>query len=80
MNAKPEKIETKREMTQDTPRTPEHQETKGNNPGLINDDWPTLPASRDRAQSKPQTPSIWGAKTKTTGDDGGVGQGSPVTK
>ncbi|KAM0226302.1 hypothetical protein ACHAPA_011559 [Fusarium lateritium] len=80
VSAKPEKIENKREMTQGTPRTPEHQETKGKNPGLINDDWPTLPASRDRAQSKPQTPSIWGAKTKTTGDDGGIGQGSPVTK
>lgn len=80
VSAKPEKIETKSQMTQDTPRTPEHQETKGKKPGLINDDWPTLPASRDRAQSKPQTPSIWGAKAKTTGDDGGIGQGSPVTK
>jgi hypothetical protein len=80
VSAKPENIETKREMTQDTPRTPEHQETKAKNPGLINDDWPTLPASRDRAQSKPQTPSIWGAKTKTMEEDGGIGQGSPVTK
>jgi hypothetical protein len=80
VSAKPEKIETKSEMTQDTPRTPEHQETKGKKPGLINEDWPTLPASRDRAQSKPQTPVIWGAKTKTTGDDGGIGQGSPVTR
>ncbi|KAF4994389.1 hypothetical protein FGRMN_5808 [Fusarium graminum] len=79
VSVKPEKVENNRAMIPGTPRTPKQQDTKAKNPGLINDDWPTLPASRDRAQSKPQTPSIWGTKTQNNGEDHS-GKGSPSTK
>ncbi|KAF5613010.1 uncharacterized protein FSUBG_1240 [Fusarium subglutinans] len=77
---KADKAEVKVEKAQEMPQTPENQGGKVKKPGLIDDDWPSLPASRERAQSKPQTPLIWGGKTKSTQDDGGLGQGSPVTK
>ncbi|KAF5687429.1 hypothetical protein FDENT_5452 [Fusarium denticulatum] len=80
VSAKADKAEAKVEKVQEIPQTPENQGRKVKKPGLIDDDWPSLPASRERAQSKPQTPSIWGGKTKSTQDDGGLGQGSPVTK
>ncbi|KAF5645738.1 uncharacterized protein FTJAE_2434 [Fusarium tjaetaba] len=80
VSAKTDKAEAKVEKAQEIPQTPENQGGKVKKPGLIDDDWPSLPASRERAQSKPQTPSIWGGKTKSTQDDGGLGQGSPVTK
>ncbi|KAF4964647.1 hypothetical protein FSARC_7443 [Fusarium sarcochroum] len=79
-SAKLEKVEGKRETAQDTPHTPEHRVTKMKKPGMINDDWPSLPGPRDRAPSKPQTPSIWGAKTKSKGNDYDPGQDSPLTK
>ncbi|KAF5670641.1 hypothetical protein FHETE_4548 [Fusarium heterosporum] len=79
MGTKSGKVESKHAMTPGTPRTPKQQDTKAKNPGLINEDWPTLPASRDRAQSKPQTPSIWGTKTQNAGEDHS-GRGSPFTK
>ncbi|KAF5707502.1 hypothetical protein FMUND_11069 [Fusarium mundagurra] len=80
VSAKADKAEAKVENAQEMPQTPENQGGKVKKPGLIDDDWPSLPASRERAQSKPQTPSIWGGKTKSTQDDGGLGQGSPATK
>ncbi|KAG5795095.1 hypothetical protein H9Q69_005844 [Fusarium xylarioides] len=80
VSAKTDKAEAKVEKAQEIPQTPENQGGKVKKPGLIDDDWPSLPASRERAQSKPQTPSIWGGKTKSTQDDGGLGQGSPATK
>ncbi|KAJ4264040.1 hypothetical protein NW762_006079 [Fusarium torreyae] len=79
-SAKLEKVEGKRETTQGTPHTPEHRATKLKKPGMINDDWPSLPGPRDRALSKPQTPSIWGSKTKSKGNDRDPGQDSPFTK
>jgi hypothetical protein len=80
MSAKADKAEAKGEKAQVMPQTPENQGGKVKKPGLIDDDWPSLPASRERAQSKPQTPLIWGGKTKSTQDNGGLGEGSPVTK
>ncbi|KAF4421294.1 hypothetical protein FACUT_10982 [Fusarium acutatum] len=80
VSAKADKADAKVEKAQEMPQTPENQGGKVKKPGLIDDDWPSLPASRERAQSKPQTPLIWGGKTKSTQDDGGLGQGSPVTK
>ncbi|KAF5619332.1 hypothetical protein F52700_11845 [Fusarium sp. NRRL 52700] len=80
LSAKADKAEAKVEKAQVMPQTPENQGGKVKKPGLIDDEWPSLPASRERAQSKPQTPLIWGGKTKSTQDDGGLGQGSPVMK
>lgn len=80
LSAKIEKGEGAREPTQDSPRTPKQQNVKTKKPGLINDDWPSLPASRDRAPSKLQTPPIWGAKTKAVVESGDLEQGSPVAK
>ncbi|KAJ9420543.1 hypothetical protein QL093DRAFT_2637446 [Fusarium oxysporum] len=80
VSARADKAEAKVEKAQEMPQTPENQGGKVKKPGLINDDWPSLPASQERAQSKPQTPLIWGGKTKSTQDDGGLGQGSPVTR
>lgn len=80
VSAKADKAEAKVKKVQEMPQTPENQGGKVKKPGLIDDDWPSLPASRERAQSKPQTPLIWGGKTKSTQDDGGLEQGSPVTK
>ncbi|KAM0417879.1 hypothetical protein ACHAPD_004225 [Fusarium lateritium] len=79
LGARKETAEGTEDATQDSPRTPKQPVTKTRKPGLINDDWPSLPASRDRAPSKPQTPSIWGAKTKAAVENGGLEQGSPVT-
>ncbi|KAF9772937.1 hypothetical protein IL306_009324 [Fusarium sp. DS 682] len=80
LNAKPDKMDSKGDKAQVMPQTPENRGGKVKKPGLINEDWPSLPASRERAQSKPQTPSVWGGKTKSTKDDGGIGQGSPLPK
>ncbi|CAG1988013.1 unnamed protein product [Fusarium graminearum] len=80
LGAKKEKVEGTENGTQDTPRTPKQPGTKTRKPGQINDDWPSLPASRDRAPSKPQTPPIWGAKAKTVVENGDSTQDSPVTK
>ncbi|KAL3600531.1 hypothetical protein FPOAC2_04773 [Fusarium poae] len=80
MGAKKEKTGGTGEATQDSPRTPKQPITKTRKPGLINDDWPPLSASRDRAPSKPQTPSVWGAKTKAVVENGDLEQGSPVTE
>ncbi|KAF4946858.1 hypothetical protein FGADI_10887 [Fusarium gaditjirri] len=80
VSAKADKAEAKAEKAQEMPQTPENRGGKVKKPGLIDDDWPSLPASRERAQSKSQTPLIWGGKTKSIQDDGGLGQGSPVKK
>jgi hypothetical protein len=80
LGAKKERADGAEETTQDSPRTPKQSSTKTRKPGLITDDWPSLPASRDRAPSKPQTPPIWGAKTKTVVENSDLEQGSPVTK
>ncbi|RGP67206.1 hypothetical protein FLONG3_8601 [Fusarium longipes] len=77
LGARKEKTGNVEDATQDSPQTPKQPGTKTRKPGLINDDWPSLPASRDRALSKPQTPPIWGVKTKINGD---VELGSPVTE
>ncbi|KAF4343843.1 hypothetical protein FBEOM_2204 [Fusarium beomiforme] len=80
LSAKPDKIELKGDKAQVMPQTPENRGGKVKNPGLINEDWPSLPASRERAQSKPQTPSVWSGKTKTTKSGGIIEQGSPLPK
>ncbi|KAF4441350.1 hypothetical protein F53441_12060 [Fusarium austroafricanum] len=79
LSAKADKVQGKKEKVQGTPETPEHRGAKVQKPGLINDGWPSLPASRDRAQSKPQIPPVWGGKTKPTGSDS-AGQGSPLAR
>ncbi|KAJ4316525.1 hypothetical protein N0V84_007804 [Fusarium piperis] len=74
---------TKQEKKQSAPQTPDGKGGKGKKPGLVvNDDWPSLPGPRDRAPSKPQTPSVWSAKKKATltGEECGSGQGSPQKK
>ncbi|KAJ4140097.1 hypothetical protein NW768_001450 [Fusarium equiseti] len=76
LSAKTERNEGEKETTQNSPRTPkQHDKTK--KPGMINDDWPSLPVSRDRALSKPQTPPVWGTKTKTAEENG---ESPPITK
>ncbi|GKT99852.1 hypothetical protein FLAG1_01885 [Fusarium langsethiae] len=80
VGAQKEKAEGTEGATQDSPRTPKLPGTRTRKPGLISDDWPTLPASRDRAPSKPQTPPIWGTKTKPVVENAESGEGSPVTK
>ncbi|KAM5346816.1 hypothetical protein ACJ41O_009821 [Fusarium nematophilum] len=74
-----EKPEPKLEKTLD-PRTPDRKSDKEKKPGLINDDWPELPGPRDRALSKPQTPSVWSAKKKAISDERGAEQDSPLQK
>ncbi|KAF5024942.1 hypothetical protein F66182_2984 [Fusarium sp. NRRL 66182] len=78
-STKLDKVAGKQEKVQDTPHTPERRTAKMKKPGLINDDWPSLPVPRDRAPSKPQTPSIWGSRTKMVGDERDPEE-SPVTK
>lgn len=79
LSAKTERNEGEKEMTQNSPRTPkQHNKTK--KPGLINDDWPSLPVSRDRALSKPQTTPIWATKTKTAEENGDEDESPPITK
>ncbi|KAM0439638.1 hypothetical protein ACHAPT_000730 [Fusarium lateritium] len=78
-----DKVGTKQEKKQVTPQTPERKGGKDKKPGLVvNDDWPSLPGPRDRAPSKPQTPSVWSAQKKatTSGEECGSGQGSPQKK
>ncbi|KAF4978495.1 hypothetical protein FZEAL_5141 [Fusarium zealandicum] len=73
-----EKIEEnpvhKEEKPQGAPHTPEQKVTREKQPGLVADDWPSLPGPRERAASKPQTPSVWSAKKKAAGQD------SPLNK
>lgn len=78
-----DKAGTKQEKKTSAPQTPDGKGGKNKKPGLVvNEDWPSLPGPRDRALSKPQTPSVWSAKKKvaSTGEECGSGQGSPQKK
>ncbi|RSM17635.1 hypothetical protein CDV31_003560 [Fusarium ambrosium] len=77
-----DKAGAKLEKKQPAPQTPDDK-GKNKKPGLVvNEDWPSLPGPRDRALSKPQTPSVWSAKKKatSTGEECNSGQGSPKKK
>ncbi|KAJ4230790.1 hypothetical protein NW759_002782 [Fusarium solani] len=78
-----DKAGTKQEKKQPAPQTPDGKRAKDKKRELVvNDDWPSLPGPRDRAPSKPQTPSVWSAKKKatSTGEECGSVHGSPQKK
>ncbi|KAI8722165.1 hypothetical protein NCS52_00359700 [Fusarium sp. LHS14.1] len=78
-----DKTGTRQEKKQPAPQTPGGKGAKDKKrESVINDDWPSLPGPRDRAPSKPQTPSVWSAKKQatSTGEECGSGHGSPQKK